>query len=284
MLTRPRTALLSALACLAGLAATGLLAYLSPIAHEHDAASLQGFTGLGSTRGDLVLDRIAHLGDPGSYAVFGLGLVTIALVRGRHRLAALIPVVMVLAPLTAETLKPTLAHPRVAEWLGPSQISAASWPSGHATASMTVALLGVLAAPAVLRPLAAVAGALFTLGVSFSILVLHWHFPSDVVGGYFNAGMWVLLAVAILRRWPEAERARTAERAAQATPMAAAAPALVLGGVAVLLAAAVALDRPRALLDYLAARPSFTISLIAISALAVLLAGVLVRAARGPSV
>src|SRR5204863_3674731 len=102
------------------------------------------------------------------------------------------------APGTTELLKPLLAHPRTAEWLGDSQVAAASWPSGHATAAMTVALCAVLVAPAALRPLAAVAGSLFALAVSFSILVQHWHFPSDVVGGYLVAATWGLLAVAAL--------------------------------------------------------------------------------------
>jgi membrane-associated phospholipid phosphatase len=280
MLTRARTAVLLALACLAGLAVTGVLAYVSPVARVRDSGALNGYVDLGSARLNPLLDRIAHLADPAPYGVLGLGLIVVALARGRRRLAALLPLVLILAPLTTETLKPVLAHPRPAEWLGRAQIGAASWPSGHATASMTLALCAVLAAPAVLRPLAAVAGGLFALAVSFAILVLHWHFPSDIVGGYFCAAMWTLLAVAALRRWPQPQRARPSSL----PPAVAAAPAIVLGAVAATLAAGVALDRPRALLGYLASRPSFSLSVVAIATLAVLLAGVLLRAARGPSV
>ncbi|HVW18526.1 MAG TPA: phosphatase PAP2 family protein, partial [Solirubrobacteraceae bacterium] len=208
MLERPRSAALAALACLVGLALTGLIAYLVPLAHAHDSASLDGFTSLGNARRDVVLDRIAHMADPAPYGLLAAAVVATALARARWRLAAVLAVVLVGAPTTTEVLKHGLAHPRVAEWLGAAQIGAASWPSGHATASMAIALCGVLAVPAVLRPLAGVAGGLFALGVSFSILVLHWHFPSDIVGGFLCAATWTLAGVAVLRARPSPASAR----------------------------------------------------------------------------
>jgi membrane-associated phospholipid phosphatase len=276
MLTRPRSALLAALACLLGLALTGLLTYAVEDAQLRDTTSLEGYTSLGSPRVDAWASRAAHLADPGPYAVFAVALIVIALARRRVRLAVAVALVVFLAPVTSETLKPLLAHERPADWLGSAQITAASWPSGHATASMTIALCAVLVAPAVLRPLAAVAGALYALGVSFSILVLHWHFPSDVVGGFFSAAMWTLLAVAVLRRWPDPLRGR----AAPVRPAVAAAPAIALAGFAALVVVAVALDRPRALLAHVAERPTFTFSAIVIAALAAVLAGGLARGAR----
>jgi len=281
MLARPRTAALAAVACLAGLAITGLLAHAVPLTRGRDAASLDGYVTLGSERLDLdAVGRIAHLADPGPYLAFAAMLVVLALVRRRLRLAALLPVVVVGAPATAETLKPLVAHPRFAEWLGSAQIGSASWPSGHATASMTIALCGVLAAPAVLRPLAAVMGGLYALLVSFSILVLHWHFPSDIVGGYLCAAAWTLGAVAVLRRWPGSPPAPV--RWTREHRVLAAAPAFGLAAVAAIAALAAALERPRALVAYLADRPSFAVSAAAIALLAVLLAGVLVHAAREP--
>jgi membrane-associated phospholipid phosphatase len=274
---RPRTAALAALACLAGLAATGVLAYMLPAAHAHDAASLDGFVALGSSRRDAVLERVAHLADPGVYALFAVALVAVALARRRPRAAAAVAVVSVAAPTTTEALKHLLAHPRIAEWLGPAQIASASWPSGHATASMTVALCAVAVAPAVLRPLVAVAGGLFAVGVSFAILVLHWHFPSDIVGGYLCAATWTLGALAVLRRWPDRRREAPRRRTGAAV-----APAVALAAAAATAAAAVVLDRPRAWAGYLADRPSFAVAAIAIAALAALLAAVLVHAAGEP--
>lgn len=277
MLHHPRSAVHGALACLAALAATGLVTYLAPAAHVRDSASLYGFSLLGRPRLTPLLDRIADLANPDAYAVLIALLILAALAQRRWQVAAAIAVVAVVAPGTSELLKPLLAHPRPAEWLGESQIGAASWPSGHATAAMTVALCGVLAAPAALRPLAAVAGALFAIAVSFSILVLHWHFPSDVVGGYLVAATWVLLTVAALRRWPPPARASVEpvdERAGLA-------PALALAGCAAAVCVAVAAARPRALAHFLADRPSFAVAAAVIVALAGLLAGALAYSSRG---
>jgi membrane-associated phospholipid phosphatase len=277
MLLRPRTALLAAAACLAGLVVTGLLAYLVPGAQIRDSASLNSFATLSGPRVDSAAEHIAHLADPGPYAIFAVGLIAVALARGRRRTAVAVALVIVLAPLTSELLKPLLAHARPADWLSvDAQVRAASWPSGHATASMTLALCAVLVAPPVLRPLAAVAGGLYALAVSFSILILVWHFPSDVIGGYFSAGMWTLVAVAALRRWPQAGR----QRAEPVAPWAAAAPAVLLAAAAAGVAIAAALEHPRALLGHVVERPSFAIAAGVIAGLAAVLAGGLARGAR----
>src|SRR5437660_1689874 len=48
--------------------------------------------------------------------------------------------------------------------------------------------------------------AAFTLTVGVALLISAWHLPSDVLGGYFMAVLWMALAVAALRasewRWP----------------------------------------------------------------------------------
>ena len=69
-------------------------------------------------------------------------------------------------------------------------------------------LCAVLVAPARLRPLVASIGALYAVAVGFALLILAWHMPSDVLGGYLMATLWAALAVAALRaaerRWPTA--------------------------------------------------------------------------------
>ena len=59
-------------------------------------------------------------------------------------------VLLVGAGVTTHALKHLLAEPRYADWLGfRDQIEAVSWPSGHGTAAMTLALCAVLvSAPA----------------------------------------------------------------------------------------------------------------------------------------
>jgi membrane-associated phospholipid phosphatase len=121
---------------------------------------------------------------------------------------------MALAPLTAEVLKPLLAlpHPRV----GSVHIGAASWPSGHSTAALTLVLCAVLVAPARLRALVATLGGIYVLAVGCSLLILAWHMPSDVLGGYLVAALWMAIAVACLRladrRWPPGAQRLAAAR------------------------------------------------------------------------
>jgi membrane-associated phospholipid phosphatase len=183
--------------CLAGLAATWVVAALVPITHARDATTLYDFTRLGRPRVDLLANHLLDLLEPGLYTVWGLMLVGIALLRRRPRLALAIAVVLPLAPLSAEMLKPLLAHPHA--YSGLKDITAASWPSGHATAAMALALCAVMAVPYAVRPLVAALGTAFVFGVGCSLLILAWHMPSDVFGGYLLAGLWVALAVAVLR-------------------------------------------------------------------------------------
>src|SRR5207237_1135091 len=98
--------------------------------------------------------------------------------------------------------------------LGHAQLGAASYPSGHATASMSLAFAAVLVAPAAWRPVVAALGALFSLAVCESILLLAWHFPSDVLGGYLVATSFACLVVAALAAaLPPAVVALTTRRA-----------------------------------------------------------------------
>ena len=214
MTRSPRIALLAALAGAVGLATTGAIALLLPFAQAHDRATLEGFTALSHTKAAPLANTIGHLLDPSRYALIGLVFVAIALLRGRPRLALVVPLVMLLAVASAELLKPLIDATRGGDWLtAGSKVAIGSWPSGHATAAMTVALCGVLVSPTSLRPLAAALGTTLTVGVSYSILLLHWHFPSDVLGGLLLAGTSVALGVALLwwadALWP----ARSGRRA-----------------------------------------------------------------------
>jgi len=198
VLRTPRIPLLGALACAIGLTITGLLAYLVPIVHNRDAVSLQAFIALNRPRLTPTIDHIAHLADPAPYALIGVSLALLALARGRWPVTLAILALLFVNGATTESLKQLLATPRFSEWLGDGQIAAASWPSGHATASMTLALCAVLAVPARMRPAVAGVGACFAIAVSYAILALGWHFPSDVIGGFLVAAMWTLLACAAL--------------------------------------------------------------------------------------
>jgi membrane-associated phospholipid phosphatase len=173
------------------------VAALVPATHVKDAVALYDFTLLGGPRLDDLANALLHLLDPLLYTLWGVLLIAVALRRGSPRLALAVGLVLGLAPLTAETLKPLLAHPHAR--IGGSEITAASWPSGHATAAAALALCAVLVAPQRLRPTVAILGAIFAAGVGFSLLLLAWHLPSDVAGGYLLGTLWTALAVAGLR-------------------------------------------------------------------------------------
>jgi membrane-associated phospholipid phosphatase len=183
--------------CAVALALTWVVAALVPPTHVKDAVALYDFTLLGGPRLDEVANALLHLLDPVLYTIWGLMLIAVALTRRRPRLALAVALVLGLAPLTAEMLKPLLAHPHA--WVGDNWVKAASWPSGHATAAMALALCAVLVAPRRLRPTVATLGAMFVAGVGVSLLILAWHLPSDVLGGYLVGTLWVALAVACLR-------------------------------------------------------------------------------------
>ena len=275
----PRLPLLGALAGLVGLVVTGLLAYLVPLARSRDSATLQAFTELNRPRVTEAISHVAHLADPVPYGFFGLILILVALLRGRPRTAGLIVVLLLATGYTTHTLKPLLASPRYDEWLGTGQIAAASWPSGHATASMTLALCAVLAAPARLRPTVAAAGVCFALGVSFSILALGWHFPSDVLGGYLVAGTWTCLGVAALialeRRWPQRERGP-----ADLRPVDAVGP-VVIAASALLAGVAIAMARPEEATQFLSDHRPFVVGATLIALLATTVVAALARGLRG---
>lgn len=190
--------------CVLALAMTWVVAELVPAAQIKDAVALHDFTLLGGPHVDTLVNFVLHLLDPLLFTIWAAALILFALAGGRPRVALAVAVVMGMAPLTAEVLKPLLAHPHLS--VGPSQVGAASWPSGHATAAAALALCAVLVAPARWRRIVAVLGAAFAVAVGGALLILAWHMPSDVVGGYLLAALWMALAVAALRsadrRWP----------------------------------------------------------------------------------
>jgi len=190
--------------CAVALALVWCLAELVPAIHLRDAIVLNHFTQLRGPHVNKPLHTLLHLLDPVLYVLWGIALIALALARSRPRVALAIALTLALAPLSAEALKPVLSHGN-AGYQG-TRLGVSSWPSGHATAALTLALCAVLAVPARWRPLTAAVGILFAAVAGAALLILEKHMPSDVVGGYLTATMWVALAVAALRaaerRWP----------------------------------------------------------------------------------
>jgi membrane-associated phospholipid phosphatase len=268
----PLVPLLVAAVCLLTMALVGLLALGSSAAHERDAAMLHGFVALDRPRVHAYVVVLAGLADPAPYLLVGAALMVVALARGLPWRAGAVAVLLVATGASTQVIKHLLAQQRLETWLGVHQVGAASWPSGHSTAAMTLALCAVLVAPAALRPLAAVLGGAFAAGVGYAVLVLAWHFPSDVLGGFLMAGTWTALAVAALRVVEPRREPATARRFD---------PGLGLGvaGAAALAAALVAVVPRDAATLYASERPTLVAGALVLAAVAGALAAGLARAA-----
>jgi membrane-associated phospholipid phosphatase len=265
--------LLSALACLLGLAVVGLLVLGVPAARERDVAILHGFVALDrpSVHGEFV--TLSGLADPVPYALAGLACIAVALARRRPWRALAVLSLLLVTGLTTQALKHLLAEPRFTSWLGAdNQIDPTAWPSGHSTAAMTLALCAVMVAPPALRAVTALVGGAFAVGVGYSVLVLAWHFPSDVLGGFLVAGIWTSLAVAVLHR---VERPEPVQRPIWE-------PLVPLGGAAALVAAAAIGTRSDDVAIYSLERPMLVAGALTIAVLAlVLVATVSAASTRG---
>jgi PAP2 superfamily protein len=188
-----------AVACGLGLVAVGVVAFTVDAAHARDAAMLHGFTGLYGASVGPEIRILARIADPLPYGLMGLLCIGVAFSRGRRWTAMAIAVVLVASGATTQALKHLLDQPRYAPWL-PWDPMANQWPSGHATAAMTLALCAVMVVPSAWRAVTALVAWGATVGLAYATLALTWHYPSDVLGALLTAGVWVSVAVAVLLR------------------------------------------------------------------------------------
>jgi membrane-associated phospholipid phosphatase len=191
------------LGCIGGLVLLALLAYRAGPFEWLDATALSRLAARNEASVGDVAALFAHLADPlPQLAMLALVcLMALRLGRPRHAIAAVALVAG--ANLTTQILKVALAHPRHQPILGYHQIGLTGFPSGHATAAMAMALAFALVVPRPWRPAAVLLGACLVVAVGCSVVVLHRHYPSDVVGGWLVAGGWCFAVVAGLRRTPK---------------------------------------------------------------------------------
>lgn len=268
MVIRARWALAGAAACFVLLLITWFAAFHIGVVRSADQSIFSGFFELsGHSWIHRVAYRLASLCDPSPYIYFVTIPIVVALLRGRPRVAVAVGVILLGANLTTHLLKPLLAEPREASFFGWwTPVAPASWPSGHATAAMSLALSMVLAVPARMRPAVAALGALFAVAVSYSFLTLGWHFPSDVFGGFLVAATWTLLAVAGLL----AAEARSHRGGRAINPVSIARAlgpvgAALAGGT--LLAMIALATRPHAVVTYADAHKAWVVGALAIAGL-----------------
>lgn len=168
---------------------------------------------------------VAHLADPAPLLIGTVLLAGIALLRRRPLMALLVPLIIGVANLTTQLLKPALADVRLIEVYGVGTVYPGSWPSGHATAAMSLALGLVLVVGPGLRAPAALLGAVYAITIGYALVALGFHLPSDVLGGYLVAATFTLLGAAALAAL-EARHPERARPVGSPAPL----PALVAGG------------------------------------------------------
>lgn len=184
---------LSCLVCLMLLAG---LAHGSGSLERLDAEALSGLSAPAGSAAAAIAAPVMHCADLLPLLILLALACGLALRSGRRRAALAALVLVAGANLTTQLLKAALAHPRYESILGYRQIGPTSFPSGHATAALSIALAFVLTAPRSRRPLTALVGAIFAVAVGCSVLVLNRHFPSDVLGGWLVAGAWFFAVLA----------------------------------------------------------------------------------------
>jgi membrane-associated phospholipid phosphatase len=236
---------LSAVGCLAALAVVGGVLLGLPAGHRADAAILRAFAGVYDGRLERSTAAVAASVNVWPYACAGVLLVVIAAARRQGWRALVVAVLLVATGATTQLLKQLVSSSRPEPWLTESTIGAHAWPSGHATAAMTLALCAIIVAPPALRAVVAMLGGAFAVAVGYALLVRSSHFPSDVIGGFLVAAFWTSLGLAALQRLDRdrAVRARTAA-AEVLTPFVGGAVLVGAGSLAVRAAgASFALDR-----------------------------------------
>lgn len=286
MPARARIALIGAASTVAVLVLIWLLAFHTHAGAQADQTVFVGFADLQRPHVNWLANLIARICDPAPFLVLSAIVVAIAFARGRARLAVAVGVILLGANLTSELLKPSLAltHP---SWMVPAGIPvhSDSWPSGHATAAMSLTLALVLAVPARRRPLVAALGAVFVVAVCYSFLTLSWHYPSDVLGGYLVAVLWTQLVLAGLFGLDSRRAGRLLDDGGAALSLRAVLtpPAVAVLAVAVL-ATFVAVAHPHAVAAFLHQHKTFVLGAATIGALALALATAFVfglRASEG---
>jgi membrane-associated phospholipid phosphatase len=187
------------LACMGALFLLALLAYEVDRFQRFDATALSRLAAYKETWLGSLARPVMHFADPLPLLGMLAAVCLMALRWGRPRHAIAAVGLVAGANLTTQFLKGVLAHPRYQPILGWYQVGTNAFPSGHATAAMSIVLAFGLVAPRRWRPMAVLLGVCLIPAVGCSVLILHRHYPSDVAGGLLVATGWLYAAVAGLR-------------------------------------------------------------------------------------
>lgn len=223
-------------------------------------------------------DRVLNTISAGSLVLAGTAIALLAFARRRPHLAVTAVGVVAGANITTQLLKRALTRPELAG--EPDPLLGGSYPSGHSTVAMSLAVALILVVPARWRSATAVVACGYAALVGTGTVTAGWHRPSDVIAGYLVAIAWAAFGTMALIAWQGAVVARGTSSRLPLLP-----PVLVGGGVAFLsvgllgFAAVVVADREREL-DAVDLEGSYALALVSIVGVALLLVAALVVALR----
>jgi membrane-associated phospholipid phosphatase len=204
--------LVGAVACLLALVPLALAAYSIGPTRSFDSSLLLHMYRPTDSPARLFGEPLVLIGELPAVVLLLGGLVWLGLRWGRRRETIAAAAVVIGAGTSTQVLKLLFAHPRFQEawWTSPHELA---FPSGHTTAAASLSVALFLIVPPAQRMTAATVGLLATAGVGISVVVLGWHYPSDVLGGLLVVAAWTLGAAAWLRLRAERDGAvATGER------------------------------------------------------------------------
>jgi membrane-associated phospholipid phosphatase len=190
-------AALAALGVLAGVAAAvvGAVAIRTQTGQRIDDAGRGGVSAFDAPGVFRATSGLLDTISVASLALLGAGIVVVALLRGRPRLAVAAGVVLLGANVTTQVVKDSVDRPDLVYgwWTEPG-----AFPSGHTTVAMSLAMALMIVVPPGLRWMAAAGGCAYAAGVGIAVLALDWHRPSEVLGAYLVVASWTGLVMAVL--------------------------------------------------------------------------------------
>ena len=192
----PRRAATVAAGCVVATAVVYALAVLTVRGQDLDSSAFGNLSPTFNPEAFDATDSLLSTISFASVALIGALIVALALVRGRGDLAAAAVLLLGGANITTQILKAVLPRPDLLD--DASDAAGGSFPSGHVTVAMSLAMAFTLVSPRAVRPLVATAGTLYAGGVGIAVIALDWHRPSDVIGAYLVVTAWGAAAAGLV--------------------------------------------------------------------------------------
>ncbi len=147
---------------------------------------------------------ISRVGEPALLIDTGAAVIVLLLIFRRWRIALLVLTSLIGSELLDQALKFSIRRPRPPVFFGLRQPLGYSFPSGHSLVSCAVfGAIAVFAASRIrnrtVRWLCYLALAIPVFAIGFSRVYLGMHYPTDVLGGYAAAIVWLTLVELMFR-------------------------------------------------------------------------------------